>query len=85
MAYLGWPSAVKQSTNAYWNDRGMTPIMNTRMPQTDFSAISAFWVNSRTNGCAQNMDITVINVVNTRQATVIHSSALFISRSFFAP
>ena len=85
MAYFGWPSAVKLSTNAYWKESGITPIINTRMPHTERSAISAFLVKRLTKGAAANSETTVINVVNTRQAIVIHISARFTSAPFFAP
>ena len=85
MAYFGWPRAVKLSTKAYWKESGITPSINTRMPHTDFSAISSFCVKRLTNGAAQNSETTVIVIVNTRQDIVIHSSARFISQPFFAP
>ena len=86
IAYLGWPSAVKQSTKAYWKDMGIAPIMNMRMPHTAFSATAGFsGMNSPANGCAQNIEITVIAVVNTRHEMSMRTSARFISFSFFAP
>ena len=85
MAYCGCPKAVSPSTNAYWKERGITPSMNTRIPQTLRSAISAFEVNSETKGPAANRETTVIVVVNSRHSPTMYFSAFLMSAVFFAP
>ena len=80
-----WPRAVIISTFVYWKESGMTPIMNTRMPQTLFAAICPSEVNRETNGAAIAKDSANMTPVKARHMQRMIFSAFLMSPVFFAP